>query len=94
MTESLRPTRLAGMTKIGRITRLMRVICHESRNITIRTSVTLMRLDTTEERVSVKACWAPITSLLSRLMSAPVWVRVKKAMGIFWMWENTWERMS
>ena len=44
--------------------------------------------------MSVKACWAPMTSLLSRLISAPVWVRVKKAMGIFWMCSKTWERMS
>ena len=94
MTESLRPTRLAGITKIGRITRLMRVICHDSRNITISTRVTLIRLETTDDRVSVKACWAPMTSLLSRLMRAPVWVRVKKAIGIFWMWANTCERMS
>ena len=71
---------------MGRMTRLIRVICQDSRNITIRTRVTLIRLDTTDDRVSVKACWAPITSLLSRLMRAPVWVRVKKAMGIFWMW--------
>jgi hypothetical protein len=27
--------------------------------------------------------------LLSREMSAPVWVRVKKAIGIRWMWEYT-----
>ena len=72
----------------------MRVICQDSRNITTSTRVTLIRLDTTEDKVSVKACWAPMTSLLSRLMSAPVWVRVKKAIGIFWMWANTWERMS
>ncbi len=94
MTDSLRPTRLAGITKTGRITRLIRVICHDSRNITTSTRVTLIRLETTEDRVSVKACWAPMTSLLSRLMRAPVWVRVKKAMGIFWMWANTWDRMS
>ena len=42
----------------------------------------------------MKACWAPITSLLSRLTSAPVWVRVKKASGMRWMWRNTLERMS
>ena len=53
-----------------------------------------MTLLTTEENVSVKACWAPSTSLFSRDTSAPVWVRVKKAMGIFWMWSNTWVRMS
>ena len=58
------------------------------------TRVTLIRLDTTDDKVSVKACWAPMTSLLSRLIRAPVWVRVKKAMGIFWMCSKTWERMS
>ena len=35
-----------------------------------------------------------MTSLLSRLISAPVWVRVKKAMGIRWMCSNTLDRMS
>ncbi len=94
ITDSLRPTRLAGNTKTGRITRLIRVICHDRANITISTSVTLIRLETTEERVSVNACWAPMTSLLSRLMRAPVCVRVKKAMGIFWMCSKTFERIS
>ena len=61
----------------------MTVICHERKNITISTRVTLIRLETTDDSVSVKACWAPMTSLLSRLIRAPVWVRVKKAMGIF-----------
>ncbi len=94
MTDSRRPTRLAGRTKIGRMIRLATVICHDRKNMTISTRVTLIRFDTTDERVSEKACWAPITSLLSRLISAPVWVRVKKASGIRWMCSNTWERMS
>ncbi len=94
MTESRRPTRLAGNTKMGRMMRLMRVICQDRKNITTRTRATLMRLDTIEDSVSVKACWAPMTSLLRRLMRAPVCVRVKKAMGMRWMWANTWERMS
>ncbi len=72
----------------------MRVICHDSRNITTSTRVTLMRLETTDDSVSVNACWAPMTSLLSRLISAPVWVRVKKAIGIFWMCSKTFARMS
>ncbi len=42
----------------------------------------------------MNACWAPMTSLLSRLIRAPVWVRVKKAIGIFWMCSKTFERMS
>ena len=94
ITDSLRPTRLAGSTKTGRMIRLIRVICHDRKNMTTSTRATLIRLETTDDRVSVKACWAPMTSLLSRLMSAPVWVRVKKAMGIFWMWSNTLDRMS
>ena len=44
--------------------------------------------------MSVKACWAPMTSLLRRLTSAPVCVRVKKASGIRWMWRKTFDRMS
>ena len=59
-----------------------------------RVMATPMTLLTTEEKVSVNACWAPSTSLLSLDTSAPVWVRVKKAMGIFWMWSNTRVRMS
>ena len=94
MTDRRRPIRLAGRTKTGRMIKLIMVICQERKNITMSTRVTLIRLETTDDRVSEKACWAPITSLLSRLMRAPVWVRVKKARGIRWMWSNTWERMS
>ena len=60
----------------------------------VSTITTVTRLLTTFESVSVKACWAPRTSLLSRVTSAPVWVRVKKAIGISWMWRNTCERRS
>ena len=94
ITDSRRPTRLAGNTKMGRMIRLATVIFHDSRNMTMRTRITLIRLDTTDDRVSENACWAPITSLLSRLIRAPVWVRVKKANGILWMWSKTLERMS
>jgi len=55
---------------------------------------TPMALLTTDENVSVNACCAPRTSLFSRVTSAPVWVRVKKANGMSWMWRNTLERMS
>ena len=94
MTDRRRPTRLAGKTKTGRMIRLARVICQDRKNITMSTRITLIRLETTDDKVSEKACWAPMTSLLSRLMRAPVWVRVKKARGMRWMWSNTWERMS
>jgi hypothetical protein len=38
-------------------------------------------LDSTEDIVDVMACWAPMTSLLSRLTRDPVWARVKNAIG-------------
>ena len=59
-----------------------------------RTMDTLMRLPITVERTSVKASCAPVTSLLSRLTSAPVCVRVKKASGMRCTWSNTCVRMS
>ena len=46
-------------------------------------------LDTVLDRVEVKARWAPITSLLSRETSAPVWVRVKNARDWRWTWPKT-----
>ena len=58
------------------------------------TSTRPMTLETTEDSVEVNACWAPITSVLSRLTSAPVWVRVKKATGIRWTCANTLVRRS
>ena len=53
-------------------------------------TTTPMTLLTTPERVEVNACWAPMTSLFSRLTSAPVWARVKKAIG----WRSTWAKTS
>ena len=32
--------------------------------------------------------------MFSRLIRAPVWVRVKKARGMLWMWRKTFDRMS
>ena len=54
--------------------------CHDSKNMMTSTMATLMRLPMTLESTSVKASWAPITSLFRRLTRAPVCVRVKKAM--------------
>ena len=53
-----------------------------------------MTLPTVPDRVDVNACWAPITSLLSRLTSAPVWVRVKNCSGMRCTWSYTWVRRS
>ncbi len=54
----------------------------------------MTRLPTTPDSVSLNARWAPMTSLLRRLTSAPVRVRVKKAMGWRCTWSNTLARRS
>ena len=59
-----------------------RVICQDSAIITPAVSTRPITLDTTPESVEVNARWAPMTSLLSRLTRAPVWVRVKNATGM------------
>src|SRR6266550_3761583 len=61
-------------------------ICQDSENITPAVSSRPITLETTPDSVEVNACWAPITSLLSRLTSAPVWVRVKNCSGIRCTW--------
>ena len=40
------------------------------------------------------AFWASSTSLVSRLMSDPVWVRVKKATGMRCTWSYSLTRRS
>ena len=50
--------------------------------------------ETSPDRVPAKAAWAPMTSLFSRLTSAPVRVLVKKATGIFCTWSKTAVRRS
>jgi hypothetical protein len=94
MLARRRPTQRAGSRNTGSSTSDSRVICQERKNIATSVMLTPMMLPTTDEKVSVKACCAPITSLLSREMSAPVWVRVKKEMGISLMCANTLVRMS
>src|SRR6266550_133206 len=83
------PTRRAGSTKTGSSTSDSVVICQDSENITPAVSSRPITLETTPDSVEVNACWAPITSLLSRLTSAPVWVRVKNASGIRCTWSKT-----
>ncbi len=79
---------------IGRSASATSVICHDSSSMAARVMATVMTLPTTDENVSVNACCASSTSLLSRLTRAPVWVLVKKAMGMRWKCANTWVRMS
>ncbi len=70
------------------------MICQDSENITAAVSTRLTTFETSPDSVEVNACWAPSTSLLSRLTSAPVWVRVKNASGMRWTWSKTAVRMS
>jgi len=82
-----RPIHFAGRMNSGTSTSAASVICHDSANIVTSTITRLMRLPRTPDNVDVKACWAPITSLLSRDTNAPVWVLVKNAIGCRWTWE-------
>ena len=59
-----------------------------------RVVTAVMALETTVPKVPVSARWAPITSLLRRLTSAPVWVRVKNEMGNRCTWSNRATRRS
>ena len=88
------PIRRAGMMKIGSSTMASSVICHDMLAITATVSTSTITLVTTPDSAEVKARCAPITSLLSRLTSAPVWVRVKKAIGIDCTCSNTRRRRS
>ncbi|CAB4729671.1 unannotated protein [freshwater metagenome] len=68
--------------------------CQLRASIVTPTTKTAMALETVPESVEVKARWAPITSLLSRETSAPVWVRVKKAIDCRCTCPKTWVRRS
>ena len=57
-------------------------------------STSAITLVTTPDNADVNARCAPMTSLLSRLTSAPVWVRVKNAIGMRWTCSNTCRRRS
>ena len=88
------PTYRAGNRKIGSRRTDSTVICQLMPAITARVRTSCTRLDTTPERVSEKARWAPMTSLLRRLTRAPVRVRMKNATGIVCTWSNTARRRS
>ena len=91
---SRRPIRRAGITNTGSSTSASSVTCQDSPSITTSVRVSVTRLPTTPDSVSLNARWAPITSLLSRLTSAPVRVRVKNATGWRCTWSNTAARRS
>ena len=68
--------------------------CQLSANMVMPTTMTEIVLATVLDRVEVNARWAPITSLLSRETSAPVWVRVKNASDWRWTCAKTVRRRS
>ncbi len=84
ISANRRPTRRAGAMKSGSTMRVRIVSRHSRKSMTGKVVASTMTLETTDPRVEVTAFWAPTTSLLRRLMRAPVWVRVKNATGIFW----------
>ena len=84
----------AGRRKSGPSARQARVSGHDSDVIAARRRTSETTLLTTPDSVEVNACCAPITSVLRRLTSAPVWVRVKKAIGWASTCEKTWLRRS
>jgi hypothetical protein len=94
MTCNRRPIRLAGMMKAGNTSRVRTVRRHSRPSMTASVTPTVMTLEMTVPRVLVTAFWAPITSLLSRDISAPVWVRVKNDNGIRCTWSNSARRRS
>ena len=68
--------------------------CQLSAIIAIPTTRTEITLETVLDSVEVNARCAPMTSLLSRETSAPVWVRVKNASDCRCTWAKTWVRRS
>jgi hypothetical protein len=94
ISASRLPTRRAGITKIGSISSDSAVICQDSVSMTAAVRTSWMTLLTTPDSVEVNARCAPVTSLLSRLTRAPVWVRLKNCSGMRWTWSYTWVRRS
>ena len=60
------------------------MICQDSSTIVTIVIPRVITLWTTEPSVFVTALCAPTTSLFNRLISAPVCVRVKNAIGMRW----------
>ena len=91
---SLRPTPLAASTKNGSTASVISVSCQLSASISPTAATTCTTFAASVPNVPVKADCAPITSLLRRLISAPVCVRVKNASGMRWTWSKRRRRRS
>ena len=82
------------MTNSGSTTSASSVSRHSRASIAISVVTRTTTLLTTLPSVLVTAVWAPTTSLLRREISAPVGVRVKKAIGIRCTLANSARRRS
>jgi hypothetical protein len=80
-----RAMRRSRNTKPGITSRASKVTFQLRMSIAVRVAARVKRLEATLATV-VTLCWAPSTSLVSRLSNAPVWVWVKKATGMRWTW--------
>ena len=87
-----RPRYLAGTRNSGIAASEARVSCHDRANIALSTAATLTALATSDCSTEVMAFCAPTTSVLSLLISDPVWVRVKNASGMRCTCVNAWVR--
>ena len=76
------PIRFAGAMNNGKTTKDKSVRRHSRTNIAANVVISTTTLETTLPKVDVTAVCAPTTSLLRRLINAPVCVRVKNAIGI------------
>ncbi len=93
-SASRAPTRREAISRIGKSARHSTVTGQLRKSIVTPTTTAEMMLETVPWSVEVKARCAPMTSLLSRLTSAPVWVRVKNASDWRCTCANTWVRRS
>ena len=76
------PTRFDSQIKNGTTTSDANVNFHDSVSIAASVTTTESTLLTALRNTNVNADCAPTTSLFRRLMSEPVWVRVKNAIGM------------
>jgi hypothetical protein len=81
-------TRKGGSTKSDRA-----VICQDRTNMGTSVATRVNTSEVTDAKVDTEV-WASSTSLVSRLISDPVWVRLKKATGIRCTWSYSWVRRS
>ena len=60
--------------------------------MTVTTDASCVTFELSAPITEESTCWAPCTSVLSRDISAPVWVRTKNPIGIRCTWANNRRR--